>query len=129
MPPSTYAALRVDSSTPPFFTPSQMSSLTSNDISEFDRELRLGLEKTLPLQGNKLMEFFETRIETVSSYPALVSEYRRTGPKGPVRVQIYQLATENQELRINLSYRESEAAVWKPVIAKIRQSITIRRWP
>ena len=83
----------------------------------------------MSLQGNKLIELFDTRIETVSNYPALVSEYRRTGPKGPVRVQIYQVATDNQELRINLSYRETEAAVWKPVITEIRKSITIRRWP
>ena len=59
----------------------------------------------------------------------ITTEYRRSGPKGPVIVSVIEIFTPSQELRINLSYRESEQAIWKPVIGKIRQSITVRRWP
>jgi hypothetical protein len=40
-------------------------------------------------------------------------------------VQINQIFTEHQEVAINLSYREAEAAMWKAVVAKIRKSIVV----
>lgn len=129
MPRSTYAAVRVDSTIPPSVAPSGFASITAADIRELQTEMRQNLQKLLPLQGNQLVEFFGSRIEKISGYPAIVTEYRRTGPKGPVFVQINQVFTSNQEIRINLSYRESEVALWKPVVGKIRQSIVIRRSP
>jgi hypothetical protein len=129
MPRSTYAAVRVDSTTPPSVPPSAFASITAADVHEFQTEMRQNLQKILPLQGNQLIGFFGTRIEKISGYPAIVTEYRRTGPNGPVFVQINQIFTASQEIRINLSYRESEVALWKPVVGKIRQSILVTRWP
>ena len=129
MPRSTYAAVRVDSTIPPSVAPSEFASITATDIRELQTEMRQTLEKLLPLQGNKLIEFFGSRIEKISGHPAIVTEYRRTSQKGPVFVQINQIFTSSQEIRINLSYRESEMALWKPVVGKIRQSIAIRHWP
>ena len=129
MPRSTYAAVRVDSTIPPSVSPAEFSSITPADIRELQTEMRQNLQKLLLLQGNQLIEFFGTRIEKISGHPAIVTEYRRTGPKGPVFVQITQIFTSSQEIRINLSYRESEVALWKPVVGKIRQSIAVRRWP
>ena len=127
MPRSTYAAVRVDSTIPPSVAPSEFASITAADIRELQIEMRQNLQKLLPLQGNQLIEFFGSRIEKISGHPAIVTEYRRTGPKGPVFVQINQIFTSSQEIRINLSYRESEVALWKPVVGKIQQSIVIRR--
>lgn len=129
MPRSTYAAVRVDSTIPPSVAPSAFASFTAADIRELQTEMRQNLQKLLPLQGNQLIEFFGSRIEKISGHPAIVTEYRRTGPKGPVFVQINLVFTSSQEIRINLSYRESEVALWKPVVGKIRQSIVIRRSP
>ena len=129
MPRSTYAAVRVDSTIPPSVSPSAFASITAADIRELQTEMRQNLQKLLPLQGNQLIEFFGSRIEKISGHPAIVTEYRRTGPKGPVFVQINQVFTSSQEIGINLSYRESEVALWKPVVGKIRQSIVIRRSP
>lgn len=129
MPRSTYAAVRVDSTIPPSVAPAAFSSITPADIRELQSTMRQNFQKLLPLQGNQLIEFFGSRIEKISGHPAIVTEYRRTGPKGPVFVQINQVFTPSQEIRINLSYRESEVALWKPVVGKIRQSIVVRRWP
>jgi len=129
MPRSTYAAVRVDSTIPPSVVPSEFTSITAADVRELQTVMRQNLQKLLPLQGNQLIEFFGSRIETISDHPAIVTEYRRTGPKGPVFVQINQIFTSSQEIRINLSYRESEVALWKPVVGKIRQSIAVRPWP
>lgn len=127
MPRSTYAAIRVDSTIPPSVTLSEFASITTADVLELEAEMRQNIEKALPLQGNQLIEFIGSRIEKISDHTAIVTEYRRTGTKGPVYVQINLIYTYSQEIRINLSYRESEAALWKPVVGKIRQSIVIRR--
>jgi hypothetical protein len=129
MPRSTYAAVRVDSTIPPSVAPSEFASITADDIRELQTEMRQTLQKLLPLSGNQLIEFFGSRIEKISGHPAIVTEYSRTSPEGPVFVQINQVFTSTQEIRINLSYRESEVALWKPVVGKIRQSIFIRRSP
>ena len=129
MPRSTYAAVRVDSVIPASVPLSMFSSITPADVREFQTDMHRNMQVLLPQQGLQLIEFMGSRIDKISGYPALVTEYRRTGPKGPVFVQINQIFTDSQDIRINLSYRESEVALWKPVIGKIRQSITIRRWP
>jgi hypothetical protein len=107
--------------------PSEFTSITATDIREMETEIRKTIQKMLPFQGNRLIEFIGVRIEKISDYPTIVTEYRRTGLKGPVFVQLNQIFTSSQEISINLSYRESELAFWKPVIGKIRQSIVIRR--
>lgn len=129
MPRSTYAAIRVDSTIPPSVAPSKFSSFIPADVRELQSDIRQTLQKLLPLQGSQLIEFLGSRIEKISGHPAIVTEYRRTGPKGPVFVQSNQIFTPSQEIRINLSYRESEVALWKPVVGKIRNSIVVRPWP
>jgi hypothetical protein len=91
--------------------------------------MQSNLKKLLPQQGNQLLAFFGVRRVTISGHPALITEYRRSGPKGPVIVSIIQIFTPSQDLRINLSYREAEQAIWKPVIGKVYQSIVLRRFP
>lgn len=129
MPRSTYAAVRVDSTVSPSVSPSDFASMTAMDVREMENLVRQLLLEMLPLQGNQLLEFLGSRIEKISGHPAFITEYRRSGPKGPVFVQINQIFTSSQEIRINLSYRESEIALWKPVLGKIRKSIVVRHWP
>lgn len=129
MPRTTYAAARIDSTIPSSVEPSELALVTPAEIRALQAEMHQGLEKLLPLQGNRLLEFLDLRIERISGHPAIVTEYRRTGPKGPVFVQINQVFTRSQEIRINLSYRESEVALWKPVVGKIRQSVVIKGRP
>lgn len=125
MPRTTYAAVRVDSTVPPTIQPSELLSASPQEVAEIAPEMKDNLQKVLPQQGLYLLEFYGIRKDSINDHPTLVTEYRRTGPKGPVHVQINQVFTRSQELRINLSYRESEAVLWKPVTAKIRASITV----
>lgn len=129
MPRTTYAAVRVDSTIPPSVSPGEIQAATATDLKDIGNELRGGLEKMLHLQNNQLLQFYGVRKDSISGHPALVIEYRRSGPKAPVIVQINRVFTSSQEININLSYRESEAALWKPVVTKIRQSIKLTKWP
>lgn len=118
MPKSTYAAVRVDSTIPPSGSPAEIASIIPADIQDMQTENRQKLQKLLPLQGGQLIELLGTRIEKISGYPAIVTEYRRSGPKGPVFVQINQIFTSSQEIGIDLSYRESEVAFGKRLSQK-----------
>lgn len=129
MPQTMYAAVNVDSITPASASPSVISSLTSFDIQTLQAGIHTDLRKLLPQQDRQLLAFFGVRRVTISGHPTLITEYRRSGPKGPVIVRIIQIFTPSQEIKINLSYRESEQAIWKPVTGKIYKSIVIRRWP
>lgn len=125
MPRSTYAALRIDSTIPPSATPTEIQNLTKIEMQEFSSYMKENLEKLLPYQGNKLLDFYGMYVEKISGHPALVTRYRRSGPDGPVIVEINQIFLGNQELRVNLSYRESEKALWFAVIEKIRTTMIL----
>jgi hypothetical protein len=126
MPPSTYAALRIDSITPPSVKRAEYDAITAAELAELQQQMKQTLLKLLPMQGNTLLGDVVVRLEQFSGHPAVIFEYRRTGPQGPVWVQLNQVFTDQQEVTINLSYRDAEAALWKPVMAKIRKSIAIK---
>jgi hypothetical protein len=125
MPKTTYAAVRVDSTVPPSVMPNELNSANASDLKELGTEIHLFTKKMLPLQGQQLIDFYGTKLEKISGNPAIVSSYRRTGPKGPVIVQTIKIYTTSQEIGINLSYRESELGIWKPIILKIKKSIKV----
>lgn len=129
MPRSTYAAVGISSSIPPSIMPSEFESISAADRRDIKIIMKDNLEKLLSAQGLKLVQFIDARIEKFLGYPSIITEYRRSGTKGSVFVQVIEVFTNSQELSINLSYRESEIAIWKPVIGKIRSSIVIGRWP
>ncbi len=125
MPKTTYASVRVDSTVPPSVMPNELTSMTASDLKDVESEVRLKLQNILPLQGQNLIDFYGVKLETISGFPAFVTHYRRTGPKGPVIVQTLKIYTNTQEIGINLSYRELEKGLWMPVILKIRNSIRV----
>jgi hypothetical protein len=77
----------------------------------------------LPLGGLKFLETTGIEVKEIGDWPAIVFSYRRSGPKGPVFVELIQIVRRQDFLRINLSYREDERALWMPVIIRIRNSI------
>lgn len=125
MPTSTYASVRIDSTVPAELPPYEIMAITAKDIAVLESVVKKGIEKLLSNQGLQLTQFIDLQRRTISGNPALITEYRRSGPKGSVYVMQIQIFTENQTVAINLSYRESEQIVWKPVIEKIYRSITI----
>jgi hypothetical protein len=127
MPRITYAALRIDSTIPPSATPKEIINISKSELRELSSYVEQEFNKLLPLQGNRLLNFYGVHVERISGHPALVTRYRRSGPKGPVIVEINQIYPGGRhELRMNLSYRESEKALWLPVVKKVRATIKIK---
>ncbi len=129
LPTTTYASVRIKSSRPASFTRADLVALTPSDLAQMLREQKRGLETALLFQGLRLLDLLNVRQDRLAGYPALVMEYRRTGPRGPVWVQLTTIFTERHDITVNLAYREAEATIWKAIIAKVRQSITIKPWP
>ena len=65
------------------------------------------------------------RIEKVKNYRVLVIPYVRVGANGvsPWQVTQYKIPTPNQLIEITLSHRQSDAAVWRPILEKVKRSV------
>lgn len=129
MPKSTFAAVAVTSIVPPSGQPDELRALESAELSELAGYIKVGLRDVLVKQGWQLLGEVTVQVGSMSGYPALISEYRRTGPKGSVFVQIIQIMTGKQEVKITLSFREKEATIWRSIIEKIRRSIVVNEHP
>lgn len=126
MPRSTYASVAVTSTVPPSGQPDELRAIRSDELSELARYLSAVMQDGFSKQGWQLLDAVSVRVRSVSGCPALITDYRRTGVNGPVSGQVIQVMTEQQEVKIVLSYRDSEAAIWGPVIEKIRRSISVK---
>jgi len=89
-----------------------------------DATLR-AIKAAVSQQENDLLEFRRVYATSISGFRALTIEYQRSGMRGPVHVQINRIVTATQELSVILSYRESEAQLWKPIMERIRRSLAI----
>ncbi len=127
MPRTTYAAVRVTYVTPPIAAPEEFRGATAANAREIDPEMEAESRQMLSQQGLQLLKYLGTTIDKLDGNPAMVINYRRSGPNGPVLVWTYQVLLPTATVRINLSYRESEAVLWKPVIEKIRRSFTFTK--
>jgi hypothetical protein len=124
--PPTYAALRVTRVQPPLSVPEEVVGLTNNELAELKEEFETEMRQLLPLQGLAFLEATGIDIEEIGGWPAIVFSYRRSGPRGPVFVELIQVVRRLDSLQINLSYREHERVLWMPVVTRITQSIRAR---
>lgn len=129
VPVTTYASVRVDSDTNVVGSPSDITDLTADELQSFQDEMLKGVRQVLQKQGYQLVRFTGVRRSVISGYPALTTAYRRSSSQGPVLVNVVQIFTPAQDIHINLAYRVSEEAIWKPVMSKVARSIVIHRWP
>ena len=123
-PRTTYAAISVNA------RDSEMSAddllmASEAEIAELGPLMRDMFSKILAVQSTRMIKFDGVRRELVDGHPALVTEYIRTGPKGPVVVQNTVLVVGKKEINLVLSYRQSEADMWKPIVAHMRKSFRV----
>ena len=78
-------------------------------------------------QNLRVIRFDGIRREIVDGHPALLIEYVRSGPQGSVVVQMTRLFIGDKEISLNLSYRQSEADVWKPIVDHMRSTFRVSR--
>lgn len=124
MPSSTYAGIAINA-TDSEIDPDELKAATEQEIRELSTEIHETMREALSSQNMSILEFHGVRREYVSGHPALVIEYKRTGQQGAVIVQMTRLFLGEKEISLNLSYRESEGFLWKPIVQYIRSSFTV----
>ncbi len=123
MPRTTYAAIAINA-TDSEIDPREFRSAPESQVSSFAPTAE-EMHQALSTQNMAILDFYRVRREFVGKHPALVIEYKRSGPQGPVIVQMTRLFLGEKEISLNLSYRESEGQLWKPIIQYIRKSLSV----
>lgn len=119
------ATIRVSVS-PAEYSQADLAAITKADLMDIGVELQATLKKTESSGGPKLIQMHPVRVDTVNGYRALVFSYTRQGVIGPSPWQVnqYKIPLPDRLLEITLSYRESDAIVWRPIIEKVSRSVT-----
>ena len=126
VPSTTYATISIEGGDAAF-EPELIRSASPEDLAELKAAMHQGLNQVLAQQDQRVLEFSIPRKEAIGTHPVLVMEYKRSSIKGPVIVQITTLYLGAKEISVYLSYRESEAALWKPTLAFVKQSISVSK--
>jgi len=124
MPRSTYASIAVNA-TDSDISPDEIRAASKSDLKELEQMMAEMMEKGLAVQNLQFLESLGLERRIVSGYVAIVFSYRRTGPNGPVTVSMTRLFVGSKEISFNLSFREAEGQLWKPVIEYMKQSIKV----
>lgn len=121
---TTYAGIAINA-TDSELAPNELMIASEEEIRELSPLMHEMMQQALAAQNLKVIEFYGVRREFVGKHPALIIEYKRSGPQGAVIVQMTRLFLGEKEISLNLSYRESEAQIWKPIIQYIRRSLNV----
>lgn len=129
-PATMYASVRLNVRRPALATPDDIRSFSTAEIKETEVGIKKGLTQMLPKQGFKLRDYISTTKEEIAGFPAIVALARRTDDaegKETALVWVIQIFASGRTYRLNLAYRESEAAVWKPILERVKTSIRIEK--
>lgn len=90
---------------------------------------RPALIEAMTKQGGKYLGQESYRIETIGAHTTLVLSYKRSSIAGgaPFLVTVYQVPMGADKILITLSYQESHAAIFRPILERIKNSIVIDR--
>lgn len=128
-PDPTGAMIRVSVIEPPDYTQADLAATTPADLKKARVEL-LSMFKQLEASGGpKILEMQSLRIEKVNNHLALVMPYVRAGAKGPSPWQVtqYKIPVSNRLVEVTLSYRQSDAMVWRPILERVIRSMQFDR--
>lgn len=125
MPIPTGAKIRITVVRPLRFTTSDLRNATAKDIKESQTELATELSQSMKAIGGKLLDLKMPRIETVNGQTALLIEYRRTDLRtpSPWTVRRYRIPVGDKLIDFTISFRESDAIIYKPILDHTMQSL------
>lgn len=121
------AIIRV-SVTAPDFTQADLAATTPADLKEARTELLETFKKLEASGGPKIVEMQLVRIEKFdSTRRALVIPYIRFGmnDQSPWQVTQYKIPVGNRLIEITLSYRQSDAMLWRPILERVKRSVQL----
>ena len=125
IPSPTGAMIRVSVTSPPDYSQYDLMAATSTDLKQAQFELQKIFKQMEGSGGPKIIEMQAFRIEKLNKYRMLVMPYIRAGIRNssPWQVLQYKIPVSNQLIEITLSYKTSDAYLWKPILERVKRSI------
>lgn len=126
-PSPTGAMIRVSVTSPPEYSQSVLAMANSTDLKEVAAEMLKMFRQFEAAGGPRIIEMLPARIEHLNEHRALVMSYVRTGwNESAWQVTQYKIPTRERLIEITLSYRQSDAPIWIPVLEHVKQSLVWR---
>ena len=126
MPKTTYAGIAINASDAEVEA-SDIRAASAADLAEMTPMMKEMMERSLSQVGLSIIEFYPIEKREIDGRPALVISYKRTGPQGAVIARMTRLVVGHKEISLNLSYRESESVLWKPIIGYMEKSLKFQK--
>ncbi|MBL8036510.1 MAG: hypothetical protein JNN16_03315 [Nitrospira sp.] len=127
-PDPTGATVRVTIGPPPPFSAAELKDANQSDLIElksiYENQM-LAIQKN---GGPELIESYLPRIESISGISSIAWSYRRKSATGHGAwyVTQYKVPCTSILVELTISYRESDSALWKPILRKVRESVRIQ---
>ena len=123
-PDPTGAMISVSVISPPEYTQDDLAAATPADLKDIGNETQNMFRKLEVSGGPKIIEMQPVRIEKLNNYRVLVVPYVRTSKIGTSTWQVtqYKIPVSNRLVEITLSYRQSDAIVWQPILERVKRS-------
>ncbi len=125
-PAPTGAMIRVSVTRPPDYSQADLASVTQADLKGLANEMLMGFKKMEASGGPKVIQVWPGRIEMHNKHRILVLPYTRQDKFGPSSWQVtqYKIPLDDRLIEITLSHRESDAIVWRPILEKVKRSVS-----
>ena len=109
------------------YTPVAVSNAASEQLEQFGTRIRERINVVLEKQGLQLLRFYPVQKIKPAGYPTLVISFRRSGhlARGLFDVEIDDIFTYTQEVRLTFSYREQERPIWSGAVEHVKPSLGI----
>ncbi len=125
LPTPSGAKIRINLIRPLPFSSVELRSTSAQDLRDVETEFSAGMAKSMTSMGAKLLAVATPKIEMINGNPALLLEYRRSDLLGPSpwTVKQYKIPAGDKLIEFTVSYRESDASIWKPILEYVKQSL------
>ncbi len=125
LPTPSGAKVRVNLIRPLPFSSAELWSVSAQDLKNLKAEFSAEMTESVAAMGVKMLDVATPTIEMINSSPALLLEYRRSDPSGPSpwTIQQYMIPAGDKMIELTISYRESDASIWKPILEYVKQSL------
>lgn len=119
------AKIRVSVTSPAEFTEDDLYAISDSELKQLQHQLYAMFSKAVEPSGLKIIEMRPPRIERVKNNLAFVIDYIRTDYYGSSYWQVtqYKIHKLNKNIELTLSYRLSDAVVWKAILENVKRSI------
>jgi len=125
LPTPSSAKIRVNVIRPLDFSEADLQSATDQDLKELKTDFSSEMAKSVIAIGGKLLSVTTPRIESFNNTTAILFEYRRSDLRvpSPWTVRIYRIPARDRLIELTISFRESDAVIFKPILEHTKRSL------